>query len=190
MSIRLYVGNLPAEVDRQALETVFNDSGEAVSLKVITDRKTGKCRGFAFITVGNDELADSVIDKFNGYDFNGAVLKLEKALPRAKGEKGDESLDDSDEFHENLTDSTVETLQEGEESNHETTSPVVLKESVGLPNKDNKSANKRNNKSKRGGSNTRTAQVASSTEPHQPDPRWAQELEQLKQRLLESQTAK
>jgi len=84
MSIRLYVGNLPAELDRQALEKIFNESGDSVSLKVITDRKTGKCRGFGFVTVGSDEVADTVIEKFNGYDFNGAVLKLEKALHAPK----------------------------------------------------------------------------------------------------------
>jgi len=91
MSIRLYVGNLPAELDRQALEKIFNESGDSVSLKVITDRKTGKCRGFGFVTVGSDEVADVVIEKFNGYDFNGAVLKLEKALPRTKGKAEDGS---------------------------------------------------------------------------------------------------
>jgi RNA recognition motif-containing protein len=204
MSIRLYVGNLPAEVDRQALETVFNDSGEAVSLKVITDRKTGKCRGFAFITVGNEELADSVIDKFNGYDFNGAVLKLEKALPRAKGEKGDDGQDDNfDHSNEHPGHETGDlngnqgdpSLSEGGEpapqSESSKFSARLSKEPNGVDQRDPKSGGKRNNKSKRGGSNNRSAQVVpSSTEPHQPDPRWAQELEQLKQRLMEAQTAK
>jgi RNA recognition motif-containing protein len=207
MSIRLYVGNLPAEVDRRALETVFNESGEAVSLKVITDRKTGKCRGFAFITVGTDEVADNVIDKFNGYDFNGAVLKLEKALPRTKGEKGDDAqegeisgeIDPGEETEESATE-VSETPGDGDGG-----------ESKGLPNgsngillnKDlNREVNKdsardpkpakRNNKSKRDGSNSRSNQSSSSNsqEPHQPDPRWSQELEQLKQRLLEAQSAK
>jgi RNA recognition motif-containing protein len=82
MSVRLYVGNLPAELDRQALEQIFNESGESVSLKIITDRKTGKCRGFGFVTVETSEVATAVIEKFNGFDFNGSVLKLEMALPR------------------------------------------------------------------------------------------------------------
>ncbi|MEO0948519.1 MAG: RNA-binding protein, partial [Cyanobacteria bacterium J06641_5] len=57
MSVRLYVGNLPKEnVERQDLQAVFADAGDAVSIKVIKDRKTGKCRGFAFVTVETDEL--------------------------------------------------------------------------------------------------------------------------------------
>ena len=52
MSIRLYVGNLPKEnIERQTLEELFIDAGETISIKVIKERKTGKCRGFAFVTV-------------------------------------------------------------------------------------------------------------------------------------------
>ncbi len=51
MSVRLYVGNLPEELSRQELEAVFADAGESISTKIITDRKTNKCRGFGFVTV-------------------------------------------------------------------------------------------------------------------------------------------
>jgi RNA recognition motif-containing protein len=164
MSIRLYVGNLPSELDRQALETIFNESGESVSLKVITDRKTGKCRGFGFVTVGTPELADTVIEKFNGFDFNGAVLKLEKAQPRNKGKA------------------------EGEEEGEDPTATVHSSNSSSAP----KSAKPRNNKSKRSGGNRSSSHGSSSSasEAHQPDPRWAQELEILKQKLLAAQAAK
>lgn len=91
MSIRLYVGNLPKEeVDRQALQDVFADMGDAVTTKVIKDRKTGKCRGFAFVTVKTDEQADELIEKYNGHVFQDTPLKIEKALPRSKGGPGDE----------------------------------------------------------------------------------------------------
>ena len=91
MSVRLYVGNLPKEnVERQDLQAVFADAGDAVSIKVIKDRKTGKCRGFAFVTVETDELADELIEKHNGQSFMEAALKIEKALPRTAGAKGDE----------------------------------------------------------------------------------------------------
>lgn len=164
MSIRLYVGNLPSELDRQALETIFNESGESVSLKVITDRKTGKCRGFGFVTVGTPELADTVIEKFNGFDFNGTVLKLEKALPRNKGKaEGDEEGTDPNAASHNSNSSSAP-----------------------------KSPKQRNNKSKRSGGNRSSSHGSSSSasEAHQPDPRWAQELEILKQKLLAAQTAK
>lgn len=93
MSIRLYVGNLPKEeVNRDELQALFAEVGDSVSTKVIKDRKTGKCRGFGFVTVPTDELADVIIEKFNGYNFKDSVLKIEKALPKSKGqdEKGEE----------------------------------------------------------------------------------------------------
>jgi RNA recognition motif-containing protein len=168
MSIRLYVGNLPAELDRQALEKIFNESGDSVSLKVITDRKTGKCRGFGFVTVGSDELADTVIEKFNGYDFNGAVLKLEKALPRTKG-KGEDGSD----VEENNEDVVVSDASE----------PIA----VGALTKPSTKRKKRTNNKKSTGSVSSSSNTTS--EAHQPDPRWANDLERLKQQLLEAQGA-
>lgn len=88
MSIRLYVGNLPKEeIDRDALAAIFAEEGEQVTTKVIKDRKTGKCRGFAFVTVPSDEMADSIIEKYNGQSFMDSPIKIEKALPRSKGEE-------------------------------------------------------------------------------------------------------
>lgn len=90
MSTRLYVGNLPKEeIDRDDLKSVFEEYGEEVNTKVIKDRKTGKCRGFAFVTVPTDEMADQLIEKFNGHSFKESNLKIEKALPRSKSKKGD-----------------------------------------------------------------------------------------------------
>ncbi len=96
MSVRLYVGNLPKEaIEREALQAVFADAGDSVSTKVIKDRKTGKCRGFAFVTVPTDEMADELIEKYNGQSFMENPLKIEKALPRAKGKEKDESQSSS-----------------------------------------------------------------------------------------------
>lgn len=88
MTVRLYVGNLPEDVDRQALEDLFTNAGEVVSTKVIRDRKTGKCRGFAFLTVADEEIAQTYIDKFNGTAFGDITLKLEVAQPREREESG------------------------------------------------------------------------------------------------------
>lgn len=91
MSVRLYVGNLPKEsIEKQALENLFADAGDSVSTKVIKDRKTGKCRGFAFVTVPSDEVADQFIEKYNGQSFMENNLKIEKALPRSKGKSSEE----------------------------------------------------------------------------------------------------
>ena len=90
MSIRLYVGNLPKEeIERDTLAAMFAEEGEGVSTKVIKDRKTGKCRGFAFVTVPSDEVADQFIEKYNGQSFMDNPIKIEKALPRSKGEEGE-----------------------------------------------------------------------------------------------------
>jgi RNA recognition motif-containing protein len=86
MSIRLYVGNLPEDVDRLALEAAFAEAGNAASIKLITDRKTNQCRGFGFVTVKTDEEADQFIAQFNGQEINAITLKIEKALPRAQAE--------------------------------------------------------------------------------------------------------
>lgn len=152
MSIRLYVGNLPKEVERQELEAVFADFDESVSTKLITDRKTGKCRGFGFVTVKNDEQADQLIEKFNGYMFKESPLKIEKALPRAKGK--------------------------AEDSEQSVTSGS------------NASGSSSNSGNRRKNNNNKSRKPASSSEPEsvQPDPRWAQELEKLKQ-LLAAQAA-
>jgi len=91
MSVRLYVGNLPKEeVNRDELHAVFADASNSVSTKVIKDRKTGKCRGFAFVTVPTDEQADEIIEKFNGHMFKDTALKIEKALPRSKNQQQEE----------------------------------------------------------------------------------------------------
>lgn len=90
MSVRLYVGNLPKEtIDREALQAIYADLADKVTTKVIKDRKTGKCRGFAFVTVPDDATADQFIEKYNGYSFMEHELKIEKALPRkSKSEEG------------------------------------------------------------------------------------------------------
>jgi RNA recognition motif-containing protein len=154
MSVRLYIGNLPKELDRQELQSVFAEEGDSVTTKVITDRKTGKCRGFGFVTVQNDEIADQIVEKYNGFTFKDNPLKIEKALPRKKG-KGDKTGEGSDE-----------------ESR-----PA------------NKSSGKNRKKSKGSGGNSHSsAQPSSGNEATQPDPRWANELEKLKQ-MLSAQTS-
>jgi RNA recognition motif-containing protein len=85
MPVRLYVGNLPKELDRKELQDVFVEEGDSVSAKVITDRKTGKCRGFGFVTVQTDEIADQIVEKYNGFMFKENPLKIEKPYPVKKG---------------------------------------------------------------------------------------------------------
>lgn len=92
MSVRIYVGNLPKQaIEREELQTYFANAGESVTTKLIKDRKTRECRGFAFVTVDNDEQAQAFIDKFDGQEFMGQPLKIEKAQPRTKGKEKESS---------------------------------------------------------------------------------------------------
>ncbi|MBD1827960.1 RNA-binding protein [Microcoleus vaginatus GB1-A2] len=186
MSIRLYVGNLPKELDRQELQEVFAPEGESVTTKVITDRKTGKCRGFGFVTVLTDEQADQVIEKYNGLMFKENPLKIEKALPRSKGksEKGEEDQQQSSPQSPQLVSASASPSL-----------PVPVpqpQQREGSPTQggggSSKSNRRRgdNNKSRR---NQSAATVSSADSGSvQPDPRWASALEELKQRLVEAQT--
>ncbi|MCT7986956.1 RNA recognition motif domain-containing protein [Laspinema olomoucense] len=173
MSIRLYIGNLPKEVDRKELQDVFAEAGDSVTTKVITDRKTGKCRGFGFVTVKNDEQADEFIEKFNGYMFQDTPLKIEKALPRKKG-KGDEEQEGAP------------TSQTGEATaTTSTPTPTPAASKVAKPTTGGGGGGARGNKSKRatGSSNSSSSSGSQDSESVQPDPRWAGELEKLKQML-------
>ncbi|GFE68920.1 RNA-binding protein [Chroococcus sp. FPU101] len=178
MSVRLYVGNLPKEpIERQALQAVYADLGDTVTTKVIKDRKTGKCRGFAFVTVPTDEMADQFIEKYNGQSFMDSPLKIEKALPRTKG-KGKE-------------DGEGEGEGEGEDVALLSSEPVEKPIKQDRPKAERpapKSASKRNNKkrgrSQEGGGSYRST---GDSEGFQPDPRWASELAKLKE-MLAAQT--
>lgn len=87
MSVRLYFGNLPRNLEREEFEAIFTeDSDNLISVKLISDRKTGKCRGFGFVTAKDDETADALVEKYNGSTLQDATLKVEKAMPRTETE--------------------------------------------------------------------------------------------------------
>lgn len=137
MSVRVYVGNLPKDIEREQLEAVFAEhSDDIVSVKLVTDRKTGKCRGFGFVTLKTDEQADAIVEKFSDFVLQDSTLKIEKALPRSKGKE--ESGD----------------------------------------------TNRRKSPAK---SSSRSKPTSSGAEAAKPDPRWADDLEKLKQ-MLATQT--
>jgi RNA recognition motif-containing protein len=164
MSVRLYVGNLPKEeIDRQNFQDLFTDAGEGVTTKLIKDRKTGKCRGFAFVTVPTDEAADAFIEKYNGQSFMESEIKIEKALPRTKdGEDGE---------------------GEGNEQSAKPEKPMVAVNKGEGNKKRSKGNKKRNDRSPR-----TTSTSIGGAEGFQPDPRWADQLAILKERLAAQTT--
>lgn len=86
-SINIYVGNLPFSYDSSALESLFSSYGDVESAAVITDRDTGRSRGFGFVEMA-DADAQKAIDELNGKDVDGRRLTVNQARPRTGGGGG------------------------------------------------------------------------------------------------------
>lgn len=82
MGNKLYVGNLPFSATEEALSEAFSKVGSVDSVKIITDRATGRSKGFAFVEMNSDELAMKAIESLNGQDFGGRTLKISEARPQ------------------------------------------------------------------------------------------------------------
>jgi RNA recognition motif-containing protein len=76
------VGSLPWAVNDDTLKTAFEAHGKVVSAKVITDRETGKSRGFGFVEMENEADADSAIQALNGSELNGRNIIVSEAKPK------------------------------------------------------------------------------------------------------------
>ena len=81
MSKRIYVGNLSYQTTESDLTTLFEQAGEVESASIITDRDSGRSKGFAFVEMGN-EAAEKAITQFNGTELNGRALTVNEARPR------------------------------------------------------------------------------------------------------------
>jgi cold-inducible RNA-binding protein len=89
MGTRLYVGNLPFSADENQIRDLFAQGGRTVSeVKLVTDRDTGRPRGFGFVEMGSNEDADSAIRDLNGFDFGGRALTVNEARERTGGGGG------------------------------------------------------------------------------------------------------
>ena len=81
MSKKIYVGNLSYQTTEGDLTTLFEQVGQVESVNVITDRDTGRSKGFAFVEMGNED-ADKAITQLNGTEVNGRTLTVNEARPR------------------------------------------------------------------------------------------------------------
>lgn len=88
MGKKLYVGNLPYTATEQTLVDSFSECGTVESAKIITDRETGRSKGFAFVEMSQDSEAQSAIERFNGADFSGRAMTVTEARPQAPREGG------------------------------------------------------------------------------------------------------
>ncbi|MEE9570314.1 MAG: RNA-binding protein [Gammaproteobacteria bacterium] len=88
MGRKLYVGNLPYSATEQELTDKFSASGTVESAKLITDRDTGRSKGFGFIEMGTDAEAQAAIESLNGTDYEGRPMKVNEAKPQEKRSGG------------------------------------------------------------------------------------------------------
>jgi RNA recognition motif-containing protein len=88
MGKKLYVGNLPYSIDDARLHSHFAQFGAVASAKVITDRETGRSKGFGFVEMDSDSEADTAIEKLNGAQFDGRAINVSEARPQAPREGG------------------------------------------------------------------------------------------------------
>lgn len=84
MTSKLFVGNLSHDTTSDELTTLFSGAGVVESCQLITDRDTGRSKGFGFIEMNSIEAAAAAKAKFNGQDLRGRTLKVDDAKPRAE----------------------------------------------------------------------------------------------------------
>jgi RNA recognition motif-containing protein len=88
MTRKLYVGNLPYSVNEDMLRELFGQAGEIASVNIITDRDTGRSKGFGFVEMATDEQAQEAIKRFNGYSLDNRPLTVNEARPREERPSG------------------------------------------------------------------------------------------------------
>lgn len=83
MSTKLFVGSLPWAVNDDTLKSAFEAHGKVVSAKVITDRQTGRSRGFGFVEMENESEANNAIQALNGSELSGRSIIVSEAKPKS-----------------------------------------------------------------------------------------------------------
>lgn len=83
MGKKLYVGNLPFSVNDESLRDYFSSQGTVESSKVITDRDTGRSKGFGFVEMSSDDEAQNAIEALNQKELDGRALTVNEARPQA-----------------------------------------------------------------------------------------------------------
>ena len=82
MSVKLYVGNLAFNTTEQDLQDAFSPHGEVTSASIVTDRDTGRSRGFGFVELESKASADAAIQALNGKELGGRAMTVNEARPR------------------------------------------------------------------------------------------------------------
>ena len=88
MNTRLYVGNLSFNTTADGVRTAFTQFGTVSDVHLVTDRETGRSRGFGFVEMATDEAADVAIQKLNGREIKGRPIRVNEAQARTGGGGG------------------------------------------------------------------------------------------------------
>ncbi len=82
MATKLYVGNLSYDTTEDQIRTLFTQAGEVAEIALITDRDTGRPKGFGFVQMKSEEGAKEAIKRFNGFTLENRALTVNEARPR------------------------------------------------------------------------------------------------------------
>ena len=77
MSTRIYIGNLPQGFNPKEFDSILRSVSDSIRFKPVLDKETKECRGFGFATTNNEQNANLIIEKLNGFEFNGSKLRVE-----------------------------------------------------------------------------------------------------------------
>lgn len=82
MGKKLFVGNVPYQITEDRLKEIFSEAGEVESVAIITDKMTGRPRGFVFVEMANEEGAQKAIETLDGREVDGREINVNEAKPR------------------------------------------------------------------------------------------------------------
>ena len=85
--MNIYVGNIPYTLTENELNDLFAEYGSVTSTKIITERETGRSKGFGFVEMESDEAGKEAIEKLDGFIVKGRNLRVNEARPRANNSK-------------------------------------------------------------------------------------------------------
>jgi len=85
MSIRIYIGNLPQGFNPKEFDKILKSVSDSIRFKAVLDKETKECRGFGFATANNEENANLLIQKLNGFEFNNSKLRVELSEKKDSG---------------------------------------------------------------------------------------------------------
>ena len=102
MGIRIYIGNLPKGFNPKEFDSVLKSLEEEIRFKPVLDKETKECRGFGFATANNEQSANSLIEKLNGFEFKGSKLRVEKSEKKDSASKKRNAVNNKNNKRKNI----------------------------------------------------------------------------------------